>query len=137
MAGKCPRCGAVLEGYPCDSCGFFIFGTMTLQGSCGTMTVRIDTEIGSRSVRKLLPETESVFYDSLQFTLKKSASLQSWAIVHNALGRNHTAVNGTVCPDGREEKLSDGDQIAIASKTDPTKTAGFLQVSIDRSGCDG
>lgn len=133
MVIKCPQCGVDQEKFPCDSCGYFDFGVLTLIGSCGSKTVNINTDIGNLNLSAVLSPDELRFYDRIQFHLMKSESKKSWVVIHNAMARNDTALNGSNCPAGREIAVADGDILAIQSKNNRNNISGAVQLKITSS----
>lgn len=95
-----------------------------------SLRMRINTEVGARFVRQILPESESKYYSSLQFTLIKEDGV--WYLVPCADATNPTVVDGVKIYS--KIPLKHGSVIGLGSKTkDDVFAAKMKFIFVDSS----
>lgn len=116
----CDSCG--LSGIDdaerrCPGCGHPRFAELVLTGTAGTLTLRTDLVFGSRNLAELVGE-DARYAEREQFRLTRKDGEWFTAAVYPSL-RNPCILNGSIIST-IPIRLSDGDQIAIGSKRDPS-----------------
>ena len=111
----CPVCGAAR---PCR---------VALTGGVGVIEMRLATDVGGALLADAVGD-EARFCANPQYRLAVDES-NRWRIVAFGETRNATVVNRVVVPDSGVE-LKAGDEIAVASRTDPAKVAAAVKVDL-------
>ena len=111
----CPVCGAAR---PCR---------VALAGCAGVIEARLATDIGGALLAEVVGD-EARFCANPQYRLAIDED-NRWRVVAFGETRNATVVNRVVVPDSGVV-LKAGDEIAVASRTDPAKVAAVVKVDL-------
>ena len=111
----CPVCGAAR---PCR---------VALVGCAGVIEMQLTTDVGGALLADAVGD-EARFCANPQYRLVIDEG-NRWRVVAFGETRNATVVNRIVVPDSGVE-LKAGDEIAVASRTDPTKVAAVVKVDL-------
>jgi len=132
MSWTCKQCGLVNQDDGCATCvGCFTskHGRVVLTGTTGSLFCGVTTQIGTRNA-EVLAGDDARFFASHQFDLvRKEDTWWLRAFNGDANLPNLTLLNGIYCSEASTQ-LNEGDIISIASRSDPSRTAAALTVSI-------
>lgn len=132
MSWTCKHCGLVNQDdalTTCEGCLTSKHGRVVLTGTTGSLSCGLTTQIGARNAKTLAGD-EAKFFASHQFDLIRQEDTW-WIRAFNTDANipNLTLLNGIPCIDASTQ-LNEGDLISIASRSDPSRTAAALTVSI-------